>query len=897
MPGLLAGSSPPARKVLTRDLRFSPSELNNGTLSGLSGEADGLRLRRDQAAGHYLSPALESELPFHFAGIYWSGSWRDGAEPSFWLRTSADGVHWDDWHPAQVELPPGPRAEYQRYGSLIGADGHRYVQFMSELSGGADSVLERIGLTLLNPYDGPDLQPSPPPAGRAGADAAGEPGPAYAVLPKPLTFSRESWGCDESLRFSGGQEIWPRDYLPAKTLVVHHTVTPNGYSSIEEAMAHVRSIYTYHTVTQGWGDIGYNCLIDKFGNTYEGRRGREGPGYDGPYGREFLSQGVVAGHALVYNHGSAGIALLGTFCTPNECAGQAPAGVMIARLEEVLAFESARHGLHPEGVSNMLLRNGNWHHVLPRIVGHRDVGDTSCPGGHVHAGLQGLRSRVAARLTDAAAPSVSITAGPPETTVRDNPVRFEWGASGAGPLEFTYYLEGWRYEADGSVTYIHGFGPDKWPAWSPWSREGAAQFSLAVPGAYTFHVMVRDATGRTSVYDDARSFLGVPVGAPDSALLQGSGPAVYVLQGGLRRLIPNAFTFEARGFRWGKVNRIPDSLLNTFPLGRPLLDVLAGGNLLKGSGPAVYVMQGGARRWITGAAVMSSCGYGWDAIYGLPDSLLFAIPETHSLYGPPCPHFSPPDGALIKGSRPNIYLVQRGIKRRIPNALTFEANGQHWGNVDVIADSNLLNVPTGEPVLDARADGNLLKGSGPAVYAVEGGRKRHVVSADAMAACGYGWDAVRFVSDGQLATLATGASISGPPCPMFMPTEGSLIKGSGPSVYVIEASKKRSIQSAAVFETCHYRWGNVSTIPDSALTRIPSGSALSAAPCPAPHLPEGALVKGSGPAIYVIHQSKRRHIVSAQLFQSCHYDWADVMTIADSTLSSIPLGAPLTTCL
>jgi hypothetical protein len=193
MPGLLAGSSPPARKVLTRDLRFSPSELNNGTLSGLSGEADGLRLRRDQAAGHYLSPALESELPFHFAGIYWSGSWRDGAEPSFWLRTSADGVHWDDWHPAQVELPPGPRAEYQRYGSLIGADGHRYVQFMSELSGGADSVLERIGLTLLNPYDGPDLQPSPPPAGRAAADAAGEPGPAYAVLPKPLTFSREAW--------------------------------------------------------------------------------------------------------------------------------------------------------------------------------------------------------------------------------------------------------------------------------------------------------------------------------------------------------------------------------------------------------------------------------------------------------------------------------------------------------------------------------------------------------------------------------------------------------------------------------------------------------------------------------------------------------------------------------
>ena len=80
-----------------------------------------------------------------------------------------------------------------------------------------------------------------------------------------------------------------------------------------EAQADVRAIYTYHASSRGWGDIGYCWLIDKFGNAYEGRRGRDGPGYDGPSGRELVSEDVVAGHATSYNHGSSGIAMLGTF--------------------------------------------------------------------------------------------------------------------------------------------------------------------------------------------------------------------------------------------------------------------------------------------------------------------------------------------------------------------------------------------------------------------------------------------------------------------------------------------------------------------------------------------------------------------------------------------------------
>ncbi|MBI3934097.1 MAG: hypothetical protein HY316_05350, partial [Acidobacteria bacterium] len=97
---------------------------------------------------------------------------------------------------------------------------------------------------------------------------------------------------------------------------------------------------------------------------------------------------------------------------------------------------------------------------------------------------------------------------------------------------------------------------------------------------------------------------------PEGTLLADSS-STYVMRGGYKRLIPNRTTLEAQGFSASDIISVPDSLPPTIPTGDPLLNARADGNLLKGTGSAVYVMQDGLKRHVTSPAVMAACEYGW----------------------------------------------------------------------------------------------------------------------------------------------------------------------------------------------------------------------------------------------------------------------------------------------
>jgi hypothetical protein len=315
-------------------------------------------------------------------------------------------------------------------------------------------------------------------------------------------------------------------------------------------------------------------------------------------------------------------------------------------------------------------------------------------------------------------------------------------------------------------------------------------------------------------------------------IVKGPGADVYVMAGGLKRHLPDLATLDARRLRWSDINPLTSSEISWIPTGNRLLSALTQGSLVKGPGPEVFVVDNGARRHILNEGVLATCGYGASQIYHLSSGTLQSVPSGAALGGSPCPKFVPASGQLLKGSGPQVYLVQEGIKRHIPNEATFSARGYRFGNVDTVDDRYVASLPIGHSVVDVLAQGNLLQGTGPSVYVMHEGTKRHILSEGAFNACGYRWDAVQRIAGGPLAGIPTGAPLAGAPCPgISLPTR-TLLKGFGPEVYVIHDGRKRHITSQDAFGACGYHWGNIDYVQDGVIASIPSSSPLASAPCP-----------------------------------------------------------------
>ena len=166
--------------------------------------------------------------------------------------------------------------------------------------------------------------------------------------------------------------------------VVHHTAGSNNYGPGDSA-AIVRGLYGYATQTLHYCDTHYNFFVDKYGQIFEGRYG----GMDKP---------VLAAHATGANWNTVGIAVIGDYSTA------APPPAMINALETLIAWKLAWHGVDPFNNVNYTTLTGTdrWAagttHSLPPIVGHRDPGQTSCPGQRVYDLLPAIRANVATRI-------------------------------------------------------------------------------------------------------------------------------------------------------------------------------------------------------------------------------------------------------------------------------------------------------------------------------------------------------------------------------------------------------------------------------------------------------------------------------------------------------------------
>ena len=203
----------------------------------------------------------------------------------------------------------------------------------------------------------------------------GVPARALSQAGTPAIVTRAAWGANEEI-------VRARpSFAPAVRLaVIHHTAGSNSYTRAQAA-AIVRGIEVYHVQGNGWNDIGYNFLVDRFGTVYEGRGGG-------------VERNVIGAHAEGFNTGTTGIALLGNYTSavPPPAQQNALAGLVAWRLD--VAHVDPRSTVVYTSGGNAKFRAGRVV-TLRAISGHRDTGPSECPGGRAYALLPGLAQRAA----------------------------------------------------------------------------------------------------------------------------------------------------------------------------------------------------------------------------------------------------------------------------------------------------------------------------------------------------------------------------------------------------------------------------------------------------------------------------------------------------------------------
>jgi uncharacterized protein with LGFP repeats len=239
-----------------------------------------------------------------------------------------------------------------------------------------------------------------------------------------------------------------------KETVVHHTAGTNDYTR-EQSAEIVRGIYAYHAQTLGWCDIGYNVLVDKYGQIFEGTAGG-------------LDKNVQGTHTGGFNKDTMGLSLLGNL---NEVA---PTPEMIASAGSYLGWRLRLAGLDPRGSGSVVSQGfdgalfaAGETATLPIISGHRDFYSTECPGNLAYDALPQIREIAASGATAATPPATTapVDSAPAGTPVSgtDNPqvlsttdtgaIAQQWMATGGPTGELGNAVTTEQTTPDGSAKF------------------------------------------------------------------------------------------------------------------------------------------------------------------------------------------------------------------------------------------------------------------------------------------------------------------------------------------------------------------------------------------------------------------------------------------------------------
>ena len=302
------------------------------------------------SGGGVRSRPLRTSQRFNLVGMRWRGR----AAPEIDLRVRR-GARWSRW--GHLDLQGSDNPDPGRGEPTVAASSPLWVGTASAVQYRMSRRVPRLRLHFVH------LTKRPVAAAHA------------AQAQQPAVVTRDQWGADACPPRRAPQ------YGEVKAVHVHHTVSLNDYSPAE-APAMVLAICRYHRNSNGWDDIGYNALVDKYGVLYEGRAGG-------------LDKAVIGAQAQGFNATTAGISNIGDY----SAVAQTPQA--LDAMARYIRWKLPVHGQPVSGPVTVTSSGGPLTRypggarvTLERVIGHRDTGNTACPGNALYAQLPELRSLV-----------------------------------------------------------------------------------------------------------------------------------------------------------------------------------------------------------------------------------------------------------------------------------------------------------------------------------------------------------------------------------------------------------------------------------------------------------------------------------------------------------------------
>lgn len=250
-----------------------------------------------------------------------------------------------------------------------------------------------------------------------------------------------------------------------------------------------------------------------------------------------------------------------------------------------------------------------------------------------------------------------------------------------------------------------------------------------------------------------------------------------------------------------------------------------------------------------------------------------------------------------RGAGLNVYFIERGKKRLIPNIETLNyLNNRFPGEVRQVQDEQINKYPNGRGVPSITWDFNhdyvLVKNnSSNWTYVMSSGVKRYLFHYDQIDPGDgdfYYPSDVRILADSEFSSIPYGPALH---------WDGQLISNiTTPEIYIIERNKKRLIPNYETFVTRAYKTEDVFRIPQEAISPIDTGRGVPSSTWH--YTSDNVLIRGvSSDWTFVMKNSKKRYLFNYDQLDPDDGDYyypSDLRVLTDLEINAISTGTPMT---